>query len=259
MMSASGKMLRRQLRLGARAPRILVFLVLALTFLAAGDGAPAAAGSTVEDPLPGSSPHKKINRQINVFARMIDDVLIESDHALVERGRNTVGAYVPGQGAVFAFTFSLVGAPRVAGVRLDKLASVDELGVYMHDDGDVLVLPDDLDAEKLDDLKGRDEGTDRGKKVAALREKLAAERALRYIRVKEELAGVLAEYGDMLDAIPGNEWATLVARPGDGPWGEKKITTLVLRVRLADVKERVEGRTDDAAFRKKILVEEYGG
>jgi hypothetical protein len=253
--------LRRRVPFRAAVPRAAFLLALAAVFQIAGVVLPAAAASTVDDPLPGSSPHKKINRQVGVFARMIDDQLIDSDHALVERGRNTVGAYVPGQGAVFAFEFSLVGSPRGRGMHLaalGHLAELDDLGVILDEDGDLLYLHDkDLDEKEIEDLKAK--GKDREKQVDEVRRKLEAERAQGYVRVKEELVGVLAEYGDMLDAIPGNEWVTLVARPGDGPWGEKKITTLVLRARLADVKERVEGRVDDAAFRKRIVVEEYGG
>lgn len=223
---------------------------------------PAGASSTVDDPLPGSSPHKKVNRQIGVFARMIDDALVESDYALVTRGRNAVGAYVPGQGAVFAFQFSLVGTPPLAGLHMaaiDRIAEMDDLDLYLGHDGDVLVAPKDTEKEAKEAKEAKEQQKTKQDKVEAVSEKLAAKRALGYVRVKEELVGLCTQYGDLLDAIPGNEWLTLVARPSDGPWGDKKITTLVLRVRMADVRERVEDRIDDAAFRKRVQVEEYGG
>jgi len=254
MMWVSVKQLVRPLLSPAPALRTAALLAPALALLVS--IVPAALSSTVDDPLPGSSPHKKVNRQISVFARMIDDALIESDYALVTRGRNTVGAYVPGQGAVFAFRFSLVDSPQLASLKLqalDRLAELNDLDIYLRHDGDVLVEP--KGAEK--DRKESDE--DKEEKVKALNDKLAAKRALSYVRVKEELAGFCAEYGEMLDAIPGNEWVTLVARTSDGPWGEKKITMLILRVRMSDLRERAEGRIDDAAFRKRIQVEEYGG
>lgn len=239
----------------ARAGRTMALLAAAAFLLVVADLSPAAA-STVDDPLPGSSPHKKVNRQIGVFSRLVDDVLVESDHALVSRGRNTVGAYVPGQGAVFAFQFSLVGSPPFAGLHMaaiDRIAEMDDLDLYLGHDGDVLVAPKDTEKDAKEQQKTRQD------KGEAASEKLAAKRALGYVRVKEELVGLCARYGDLLDAIPGNEWVTLVARPSDGPWGEKKITTLVLRVRMADVRERAEDRIDDATFQKRVQVEEYGG
>ena len=244
----------------ALAWRAALALAAAGTFAAVSAGVSPASTSAVDDPLPGSNPHKKINRQIDVFSRMLDDVLVESDHALVSRGRNAVGAYVPGQGAVLAFRFSLVGSPQFAGLHMasiDRIADMDDLDLYLGHDGDVLVAPKDKDKEKAEERK--DAAKSKQENVEAVSEKLAAKRALGYVRVKEELVGLCAEYGDLLDAIPGNEWVTLVARPSDGPWGEKKITTLILRVRLADARERAEGRIDDATFRKRIVVEEYGG
>jgi hypothetical protein len=82
-------------------------------------------------------------------------------------------------------------------------------------------------------------------------------RTRQYRKVKVELVDTLAENGDLFDGLGPDEWVALVARPSDGSWGDEKVKRLVIRARKRDLADRAEGRTDDAAFRGKLVIEEY--
>jgi hypothetical protein len=230
------------------------------------------AGSEAADPLPGSSPHSKFNRQLDIFARLIDDVLIDSENALVQHGRNANGAYLPGQGAVFALEFSLVGRRFSHAIALGdgryRLHSIDgnDFNIYYYD------TEDDEDNDKD---KGKDSDKDKDKKEEARRKQARIEhleddelaelddkelkqrRTRQYGEVKQELLDTLGEYGDMLDGLPPAEWVTLLARPSDLPWGERKIRRLVIRARIRDVMDRAAERITESAFRERVVIEEY--
>jgi hypothetical protein len=81
--------------------------------------------------------------------------------------------------------------------------------------------------------------------------------AQRYVQVKQELIEVLADNADLLEDIPAQEWVTIAARPRDMSWGDKKVTSVVLRVRRQDVTDRAAGRLTAEAYQKKVTVEEY--
>jgi hypothetical protein len=227
------------------------------------------------DFLTGSSPHAKFNRQLTVFERVLDDVLVDSENALVTHDRNANGAYLPGHGAVFAFDFSLVG--RSWG---HALALGDGDVRFFHSlpgDGDVDFFEFEDDDDDDDDDKDRDNDKDREEKERERRrakaridrfgrhgrwselddDELKKHRTRQYGKVKLELIDTLGEYGDILEGLPADEWVTLVARPRDLPWGERKIKRLVIRARMRDITERVEDRIDEAAFRKRLVIEEY--
>jgi hypothetical protein len=255
--------------------------VPAVIALAVGSGLPHAqtapkSGSTATDPLPGASPHSKLNRQLDIFGRVLDDLLIDSEHALVQHGRNASGAYLPGYGAVFTLEFSLVGPFGVGGA----LAVGDgRLRLHRWDEDDVSVLFYDDDDEDEDDDKDKDKDKDDDEDKDRLRRRhrgridlpgidgdliaelddddLKAHRTRQYGKVKLELINTLGEYGDMIDGVPADEWVTLIARPSDLPWGERKVKRLVLRARMRDISDRAEDRISAEAFRERAVVEEY--
>ncbi len=256
MIQHSGQTFGLRLRSAAS---VLTFLMLAAV-VAIGIGADvqAASGSGPPDPLPGASPSKKINRQVDLFARMIDNTLVESEHALVSRGRNATGAYVPNQGALFAFEFSLVGGWTMAGPQLSYLHVLGDLDDSLIELEDLKELKDLKDLD-LDELKKQGKDEEIEKKLRAAKAEASVRQTEQYQNVKAELVDMLAQYGDLLDEIPGDEWVTLIARPSRGDWGEKDVTKLVMRVRRRDVTDRVDEKIDDAAFRKRFVVEEYSG
>lgn len=259
--------------------RVASYAVPAIALLLA-TGLPHAqtapkARSETTDPLPGSSPHPKFNRQLDIFARVIDDVLIDSENALVSHGRNANGAYLPGYGAVFALEFSLVGRR-----GWSRALALGDGRYHLHssgdDDFDVFYYDDDDDDEDKDSSKDKDKDKDdvdqkrdRRRHLARIEgldddvlaelgdDKLKERRTRQYGRVKEELIDTLGEYGDMLDGLPADEWVSLVARPSELPWGERKVKRLVLRARIRDVMDRAEDRVSEAAFRERVVIEEY--
>ncbi len=193
-------------------------------------------------------------------------MLVDSRHALVTTTRNVSSAYLPGYAALFAYEFALVGpgwggGPVALGGR--------GFGINFYDDDD-----DDEDDEELAEDSDRDKDMDRERKRRHIRihrfggsddewfsdldeDDLKEVRTRQYRRVKEELVDTLAENGDLFDGLGPDEWVALVARPRNGSWGDEKVKRLVIRARKRDLADRAEGRTDDAAFRGKLVIEEY--
>jgi hypothetical protein len=250
----------------ARVALPTIGLVFASSMLFGQPGQPQPS-SPAGDPLGGSSPHKKINRQIDLFERIIDDVLIDSDYALVQSGRNAIGAYLPGYGATFAFEFSLVG-PDYWGLRLGKHShrwSGRDLDIFFFDDDDDDWDDDDDDREsarkrrlrRLEDDDWDDDDDDDYRSSRKDRTKVRKYLTRQYHRVKKELIETLGDYGDIIDGNAADEWVTLIARPMDRPWGEEKITSLVIRARQRDLAERAADRIDDDALFSRVVIEEY--
>jgi hypothetical protein len=197
---------------------------------------------TVDDPLKGSNPNQKVVRNLNLLERAMDELLIDSRSALVDHGRNANAIYIPGQGVVVAVSFGLVGWDHNI-VRFSKWdGDWDEVDFY-----DSLYDDDDDDRKDDDDRPTKKE----------IRERIKKRQAERYVKVKQELIEVLADNADLLEDVPAQEWITIAARPRDMSWGDKKVTSVLLRVRRQDVTDRAAGRLTAEAFQKKVTVEEY--
>jgi hypothetical protein len=172
----------------------------------------------------------------------MDELLIDSRSALVDHGRNANAIYIPGQGVVVAVSFGLVGWDHNI-VRFSKWdGDWDEVDFY-----DSLYDDDDDDRKDDDDRPTKKE----------IRERIKKRQAERYVKVKQELIEVLADNADLLEDVPAQEWITIAARPRDMSWGDKKVTSVLLRVRRQDVTDRAAGRLTAEAFQKKVTVEEY--
>lgn len=264
---------------GARAAAHLALPAAAVVLLATGRPHAQTDPGPTADFLTGSSPHAKFNRQLTVFERVLDDVLVDSEYALVTHDRNAHGAYLPGHGALFAFDFSLVGrswGPALAlgggdGVRFfHSLPGDGDVDFFEFEDEDEEDDDDDKNRDKDKDKDKEDKKRERRRAKARIErfgrhgrwselddDELKKHRTRQYGKVKLELIDTLGEYGDILEGLPADEWVSLVARPRDLPWGERKIKRLVIRARMRDITERVEDRIDEAAFQKRLVIEEY--
>jgi hypothetical protein len=194
---------------------------------------------TIEDPLKGGSPNQKVVRQLNLLERAIDDELVDSRSALVDHGRNANAIYIPGQGVVIAVSFGLVGWDYNL-VHLSRYKG-DWDGVTWYDEDD-----NDDDDDHDDHMTSKE-----------IRERIKKRQAERYVKVKGELIEVLADNADLLEDVPAQEWITVAARPRDMSWSDRKVTSVILRVKRQDVTDRAAGKLTADAYQKKVSVEEY--
>ena len=61
-------------------------------------------GSATAGPDPDS---RRMDKQIRIFERVMDDMLVESPNWLVRSAESTRGTYIEGHGAVFSFKVDL--------------------------------------------------------------------------------------------------------------------------------------------------------
>jgi hypothetical protein len=194
---------------------------------------------------------RKLDREMRVMERTIDEMLVESPNLLVSTGALSDGVYLEEFGAVFHFDASLVTR---------GWGGLDWWGghpIRIEDDGDRIVIfkgrPDledeDRDAppKKDADKKGKESG----------REALFSRSEKLYQRGKSEIVDVLVDYGDLLASLRDDQWIAIVADfSGSEYLAEKKISQCVAKARVGDLRAHADGSISRDALLKKVVVEE---
>ena len=199
-----------------------------------------AAQSAAADP-PGG---KKMQREIRIFERVMDDMLIDSPNWLVPGRDNARGYYVPGHGPIFTFESSLVtrGWGRRSGL---KIFGSDHFVFWGDDD-------DDYDYDEDDDDR------DRRRSRRDRREKSRDTEERRYDRGKQEVIDVFLDYGDSFDVAGSGEWVTVVAYLDDADvFDDNDISHLVMKAKIDDLRAYGSESLSEENMIAKIVVEEY--
>lgn len=200
---------------------------------------------------------KKLNREIGIMERTIDEVLIESPNLLVSGGAMTDGIYVGDYGVVFTVDAS----PIPQGWRSSGWFSNH---VEFEDEGDRIIVYKDKHGWDEDD---GDEGKD-AKKDAKARGKREKERfdwfAKRtdhekkmYERGKEELRDVLVDYGDMLSSLRDDQSIVLAVQLHGAEYlDDQKISQCVMTARVGDLRALTAGTITRDAMLTKVTIDE---
>lgn len=205
-------------------------------------GLVASQAFAVEPPV-----SRKMERQIDVMERIIDQVLIDSPNFLVSGRGTTRGLYIGDYGVIFTFAASLVERGN-RGWNLDF--GKDGFRIIDEDGKKVIVIdPDDLDDEELEDLKDLDDHKDR--RADGVGERL-------YKRGKAEIVDVLLDYGDSISTLKDGQWVTIVAYLRDSSFfTDQRISRLVLKAKIDDLRSFAGGRLSEEELVKRIVEEEY--
>lgn len=183
----------------------------------------AAASATHEAQAGPKS--RKIDRQIYLFERVLDDVLVESPNFLVRSGDPSRGSYIEGRGAVFDFRTSLVGGQSDSGWKMRW--------VWNHHDDD--------DRDDRDRYSARE----------------VERQAKRYKRGKQEILEMLADFGDVLTGLGDDEWLEINARlRGAEYFEDEDLGRLKVKARMRDLRAHGEGSLSEEDLFKKIEMEE---
>lgn len=191
---------------------------------------------------------RKLDRQIELFERIVDDMLVESPNWLVQGRHETRGRYRSGQGASFTFDVDLVNRGWSRGGRSWWKG-------WSHgwdDDDDVIVIDiddlDDLDADELKDLKGSREKS---------RQRSIRKEERLYERGKAEMVDVFLDYGDLLTSMPAGETLELKAYLEDAElFYDKDLRELSMTAKMSDLRAYSEGKIDKKQMVSKITVTE---
>jgi hypothetical protein len=232
----------------------------------------------------GSSPPDRLHRQVGVMEGIIDKVLLDSPNLVVSGRDDTRGVVLPDYGIVFSFNASVDNRDifRLAG----NLALNLPFDISTGDDGAVVIgrkgriYSDDSsdgkdeEAAKLEEKAKQleEQSKQSEKKISSLRERLkgrqqsitewnkegAAKAEELYAAGKQELLQVLLDYGETMTGLKDGQWIVLAGFfDRGGILEEKKVSRLVLRVKIDELRAYSAGRLGEAEARERIIVEEY--
>jgi hypothetical protein len=253
MMKAIGRGTRLAGLLGAAT---LAALLAAMPAAAANDG-----------------PAGRVNRQIKLMEKVIDQILLESPNLLVYGQDVTHGLYLAEFGALFSFEASLTGDG--LGKTLDlsflknlRIEAEDGKVTILHDTGDASgsdSVDDEAEAEYLIQLK---EGEVSAKELEAKLSEKQAELERRHEKAsthesklfengKTELIDALIDYGETLTALRDDQWVAIAAfLKNSDLFDEREISRLVLKVKVSDLRAYSADRITQDELRARVIVEE---
>lgn len=209
-------------------------LALVLAFvLALG---PAAGDAHASDPPEPS----RLQQRIGTMERAIDHLLLDSPNFLVTRGRNAHGVYLPDYGVVFTFNAGLN-----TGDSFFAISDDDDSRVVIRR-GHRWTHHRDRGVWRWMDSRRHRRGDDEADGAVAM-----------YEDGKKELAEALLDHAGTLASLPPGQWLAVSGSIKDETLrDERKISRLVMRVRVDDLKAYADHRLSDDELRARIQVEE---
>jgi hypothetical protein len=201
---------------------------------------------------------RKMLRQLGVMEKIIDQVLIDSPNFLVSGGDNTRGLYLEEFGVLLSFEASLVNKGswdigRWGGFQIEE----DKEGRK------VIVIPglsDDEDKDKDKDTgKGEpEEENSEGSDRLSWRDRFKGDESKLYDRGKDEIRGVLLDYGDTVSQLRDDQWLAIAAFLKDSDYFlENKISRLVIKAKMSDLRAYAAGKISEKEMIGKLVEEEY--
>lgn len=185
---------------------------------------------------------EKLKKQISIMEKIIDEAMVESEHALVKSTHPTRGVYLEGYGPVFTLEVGMVDEQ----FRWDRLSKLLEFG----DGYSVIKEKNEKDGETTITIR-RKKG---GDEVVVDEEVIDEDE--RWGFVKKELVEVIRDYGDTIARAEPDEWLTLLATPLSGSWGKDESDRLVIRVQMKEITAYNAGRLNESEFEKRVQIVE---
>lgn len=166
----------------------------------------------------------KLEKQIQVMERILDEVLVDSQNVLVGSHNPTNGVYLDEFGVVFSIEAALLPMDRRGGFNWDwnKMKMHKEDGKWVIDFND----DDDDSSNDKADKNDEDDEDDEAKTDEQL-----------YRGAKEELITALLEYGDTLAGLRDDQSVAIaVFMDSDDFFKKRDINTLVIKARMSDLR-----------------------
>lgn len=216
---------------------IRLALGLALFGLLAARAAPGA--------VPADS--RRLSREITVVEKVMDDMLLDSKNLLVfATDHNAHGLYLDEFGIVFSFNASLVDRP-------ESMSRYTFGGYRIEDKGDKIVVFKEKDPPAASGGDSADEAAGKARK-----EQDAARLADLYAAGKREIADILLDYGPTLTSLRDDQWVAVGAfLKGSDLFHQRRISRLVIKARVSDLRAMAAGRITRDVAAAKMLEEEY--
>ena len=198
---------------------------------------------------------RKLKRQISVMEKVIDETLLDSPNILVYSSNPSHGIYLEEFGVLFTFEASLVEKD-----DLDGWGNWWKNNVRIERDGGKIIIhsPDHDDDKGSDDHEKSDDAELDDEEWDSWREKRDAAESKLYERGKLELMHTLIDYGDTLTGLSDTQWVGIAAFLKNSDFfTENRISRLVLKARLGDLRAYAAGNLTEEAIKAKLVEEEY--
>lgn len=196
----------------------------------------AAVMATVFIPVPSvAGPRSdRLDKEIRIMERAMDDMLVESPNFLVRSSEPTNGIHLEGRGVVFTFKTGLYSFPW----RSDG----DGWHWFRHNDDRIIVIDD----EGAEIHSGKE-----------WRQKQLPEEEKLYTAGKREIVDTILDFGQVLSALEGQDWLEVRARlRGAEYFHENDLSSLRVRVQMQDLRDYLDGRLDRDEVRARMQIEE---
>jgi hypothetical protein len=246
----------RSTRRRTRAPRLAAALV---GLVLAGGLAPLPA-------LAAPTPTDKQVRQLKVMEGIMDQLLLDSPNFLVFGRDNVRGLYLEELGVLFTFEASLTSKESLPSIFSDGNFKI------RRKDGQIVIEPGEESGD--DDESGGSSGggsaggggQSGGKKGKEGRASGHGDEeaggnespARKYEKGKSELIQALLDYGDTMTSLADGQSVAIAALLRDNDYfADNRISRLILRVKVRDLREFSAGRLSEVEVRNRIRVEEY--
>ena len=227
----------------------------------------------IADPAMAGDRPSKLERQIDVMAGAIDDMLVDSPNFLVTGRQVAEGFEIDDYGALFSFRASLTGPGWDGGAghwlsnfwpwhsdgagkifilknegEGDDEIDLDEGSIIIRDGSVCIMSKDGKDFKKL--IK-------EGKAEAVDKKELQKMQQEKYGRAKEELIGVLMDYGEILKGLPSGQTVRVVARLHDMNLPKDlDITRLSISASINDLRSYGDGKISESEMRGRVKIKE---
>lgn len=194
------------------------------------------------EPPPG-----KMERQIEVMERILDQVLIDSPNFLVSGRGNARGLWVPEFGIIMTFDASLLEKDKDWNFDFGK-----GFKIQTDDKGrKVIILDEDSEATPEDVREAIEKKKQEKQPDDSPQDRL-------YKRGKAEIVDALLDYGDTMSALPAGKWLAIVAFLKDTRYfDERGLSRLVLKAKIDDLRAYTANRINEQEMVKRIVEEEY--
>lgn len=196
---------------------------------------------------------KKLTRELAIMEKIIDQMLLDSGNFLVYSQPETRGLYLEEFGVLFSFQASLVNRNQ-NGNNFDFNFNDYEV----EDDGDKITI------RKKDKEKDKDDTTDEDDEATESRLKRTWEKSQKtrearlYTQGKAEVIDILLDYGDSIESLKDGQWLAIAAYlKGSSYFLDNKISRLVLKARMGDIRAFSAGKISRESMLSKVVEEEY--
>lgn len=195
------------------------------------------------EPPPG-----KMERQIEVMEKILDQVLIDSPNFLVSGRGNARGLWVPEFGVIMTFDAALLEKDKDWRFDFGKGFRIET-----DDKGRKVIILDEDGKVLTEDVRG---ALEQEEKERQSRQDSPQDRL--YKRGKAEIVDTLLDYGDTMSSLPAGKWLAIVAFLKDTRYfDERGLSRLVLKAKIDDLRAYTANKLSEQEMVKRIVEEEY--